>query len=56
MLINTGQNKKIAESLVSDKELAVYANNELLSNEKLFEQIDSNENILFLFGSRKFVE
>ena len=56
MLINTGQNKKIAESLVSDSELAVYANNELLSNEKLFSKIDSNENILFLFGSRKFVE
>lgn len=56
MLINTGQNKKIAESLVSDTELAVYANNELLANEELFSKIDSNENILFLFGSRKFVE
>lgn len=56
MIINTGQNKKIAESLLADDALWIYANNNLLVQEKLFSNIDKNENILFLFGSRKFVE
>lgn len=56
MVINTWQNKKIAESLLEDDALWIYANNNLLVQEKLFSNIDKNENILFLFGSRKFVE
>lgn len=56
MVINTWQNKKIATSLLEDNELWIYANNQLLVQEKLFSNIDKNENILFLFGSRKFVE
>jgi len=57
MIINTWQNAKIAERLKEDKDLSTsFAYQDFMQSQKLFDQVDENENLLFLFGSRKFIE
>jgi len=57
MLINTWQNAKIAERLKDDPELSTaFSYQDLLQSKKLFNEVDKNEDILFLFGSKKFIE
>lgn len=56
MLVNTWQNKKISETLIADEEMKIYVSNKIFQDERLFSKIDERDNILFLFGSRKFVE
>jgi superfamily II DNA or RNA helicase len=57
MLINTWSNAKIAESLKSDaeiKDLVLFQDMNIST--RLFDQVDKHENLLFLFGSKKFIE
>lgn len=57
MLINTWQNAKIAEKLKNDPQLSTaFSYQDLLQSKKLFHEVDKNENILFLFWSKKFIE
>lgn len=57
MLINTWQNAKIAEKLKDDPQLSTaFSYQDLLKSERLFNKVDKDENILFLFWSKKFIE
>ena len=57
MIINTWQNAKIAERLKEDEQLSTsFAYQDFMQSSKLFDQVDKNEDLLFLFGSRKFIE
>ena len=57
MIINTWQNAKIAERLKEDEELSTsFAYQDFMQSQKLFDQVDKKEDLLFLFGSRKFIE
>lgn len=57
MLINTWQNAKIAERLKDDPQLSTaFSYQDLLQSKRLFYEVDKDEHILFLFGSKKFIE
>jgi len=57
MLINTWQNAKIAERLKDDPQLSTaFSYQDLLQSKRLFHEVDKNEDILFLFWSKKFIE
>jgi len=36
--------------------VTAFAYQDMLSGKRAFDQVDSNEDILFLFGSKKFIE
>lgn len=57
MLINTWSNAKIAESLKSDTDIKdLFSFQDMSISTRLFDQVDRHENLLFLFGSKKFIE